>query len=376
MTRGLNSAMSYETVGSGSYNRGDVIFLLQPTNIVPTSLEERERLIATGEKHYSDMIGYEDRPSRTRMLLFREALALNGERLAKDIIALSQAIIASADDEISIVSIARAGTPIGVLILRTIRLLCPDLPVRHYSVSVIRDRGLDLNALRWIAARNELRGIRFVDGWTGKGTIAKELQLSLTHSEFRTEELDFGLWVPLDVCSASAFTAGRQDYLIPSTILGGTISGLVSRSIFPPSTTDQSDFHQCVILDDLRRYDISQWFIETLFEKIKRSEPTRSTTLSDRAIYNHFVDSDSVDSFLSSTLESHNMTDRNRIKLGIGETVRVLLRRKPECVYLSENILKTEEDIIVRLANERGTPVQRVSDLPFAAVALIHEPRT
>lgn len=367
--------MNFETVGSGSYKEDDVLFLLQPTKISPTSLEERERLIATGEKHYSDMIGFEDRPSRTRMTLFRESLSLNGDRLAKDIVTLSQAIIASAENEISIVSIARAGTPIGVLILRTIQLLCPELPVRHFSVSVIRDRGLDLNALRWIAARNELRGVRFVDGWTGKGTIAKELRESLSGSEFQTEELDSGLWVPLDVCGASAYTASRHDYLIPSTILGGTISGLVSRSVFPSLTGEQDNFHQSVVLANLRRYDISRWFIETLFERIKRNEPTRSETSSNLADSTNFVDSDSVDSFLSSILEAHRMSDRNRVKLGIGETVRVLLRRKPECVYLSDDILKAEEDIIVRLAGERGTPVQRVSNQPFSAVALIHEPQ-
>ncbi|MCB1064789.1 MAG: hypothetical protein KDN20_17950 [Verrucomicrobiae bacterium] len=366
--------MAIETVGSGSYEADDVLFLLQPTEITPTPLEERERLIATGEKHYSDMIGFEDRPSRIRMALFREALSLNGERLSNDIITLAQAIIASANCNISIVSIARAGTPVGILLLRTIRLLCPGLAVRHYSVSVIRDRGLDLNALRWIATQNELRGVRFVDGWTGKGTIAMALRESLAGSEFRNAELDAGLWVPLDICGVSTYAASRQDYLIPSTILGGTISGLISRSVFPSPTGDQTGFHQCVVLDDLRRYDISRLFIEAVLELIKEKLPHRLKVLSNFKDAGNSSDSNPVESFLSSTLEAHGMTDRNRVKIGIGETVRVLLRRKPEFVYLSDSILEAEANLITRLADERGISIQRVSNQPFEAVALIHEP--
>ena len=45
----------------------------------------------------------------------------------------------------------------------------------HYSVSIIRDRGIDENALHYIYRTHPEGKIQFVDGWTGKGAISIEL---------------------------------------------------------------------------------------------------------------------------------------------------------------------------------------------------------
>ncbi|WP_425510032.1 RNA-binding protein [Verrucomicrobium spinosum] len=74
--------------------------------------------------------------------------------------------------------------------------------------------------------------------------------------------------------------------------------------------------------------------------------------------------------FLSALLEEHGMTDRNRIKLGIGETVRVLLRRLPRVVLLSPDAHEADAALIRQLAQLRGVPLE-VRQMPFAAVALI-----
>jgi len=199
-----------------------------------TPLEQREKNIQSGHSHYSEMIGPEDAPNRERLRLFRKCLAANGERMARDIATLAGALASSVvGGELTIVSIARAGTPVGVLLLERLQQTAPHLRLAHYSISVIRDRGVDLVALRWIMARHSPGSLRFVDGWTGKGTIAHELQGSLSKWSYSPTELQPGLWVPLDVCGVASFAASSQDYLIPSTLLGGTISGLVSRSVLP-----------------------------------------------------------------------------------------------------------------------------------------------
>ena len=72
----------------------------------------------------------------------------------------------------------------------------------------------------------------FVDGWTGKGVIAAELRRAVTSfKRGHGAELDPGLYAVADLCGAAAFAATSDDYLIPSSVLGATISGLVSRSI-------------------------------------------------------------------------------------------------------------------------------------------------
>ncbi|MCA8296729.1 hypothetical protein LGN19_23315 [Burkholderia sp. AU30198] len=58
-----NLLASLSTVGSGSYAPEDVHFLLRHVRMSVTSVEEKERLIQTNQKHYSEMIGLEHAPN-------------------------------------------------------------------------------------------------------------------------------------------------------------------------------------------------------------------------------------------------------------------------------------------------------------------------
>jgi hypothetical protein len=354
---------------SGSYAAAEVGFLMRRMHLETTALDERERMIQSGQRHYSEMIGPEDAPTRGRMKLFRECLASNGDRMAEDLSLLAAAMAESAvDGELTVVSIARAGTPVGVLLWHRLREIAPGLRLKHYSISVIRDRGVDFAALRWIMSRHAPASLRFVDGWTGKGTIADELRVSIAGWPEAPPELDPGLWVPLDVCGAAKYAASHDDYLIPSTLLGGTLSGLVSRSVLPSGEEDGDAFHGCVPLDSLRRYDLSRWFIGVIRSRLAAvgspagAPPNASGGASRRAETARCLDL---------MLARHGLSDRNRIKLGIGETVRVLLRRKPETVWISDRTNPTDADLIRRLAKLRNVPVTAEAGLPFDAVAVI-----
>ncbi len=354
---------------SGSYAAAEVGFLMRRMQLETTALDERERMIQSGERHYSEMIGPEDAPTRGRMKLFRECLASNGDRMAEDLSLLAAAMAESAvDGELTVVSIARAGTPVGVLLWHRLREVAPHLRLKHYSISVIRDRGVDFAALRWIMSRHAPASLRFVDGWTGKGTIAHELRVSIAGWPEAPPELDSGLWVPLDVCGAAKYAASCDDYLIPSTLLGGTLSGLVSRSVLPSGEEDGDAFHGCVPLDSLRRYDLSRWFIGVIRSRLAtvasplESPPNASGGAARRG---------ETARCLETMLARHGLSDRNRIKLGIGETVRVLLRRKPETVWISDRTNPTDADLIRRLAQLRKVPVTAETGLSFDAVAVI-----
>ena len=352
---------------SGSYAPDEVTFLLRRLHLETTPLEQREQQIQSGHSHYSEMIGPEDAPTRERLRLFRECLATNGVRMASDIATLADALAASAvNGELTIVSIARAGTPVGVLLLHRLQQTAPHLRLAHYSISVIRDRGVDLVALSWIAARHAPGSLRFIDGWTGKGTIANELQVSLSAWPEAPAELHPGLWVPLDVCGVATFAASRQDYLIPSTLLGGTISGLISRSVLPRGEEDR--LHGCVSLEHLRRHDLSSWFIRTLnalMADIPRNAVPPSNASGGPARHAEAL------RCLAETLARYGIADANRLKLGIGETVRVLLRRLPQVVCLSPDTHAADAHMIRRLAALRAVPVEEVAGLAFDALAVI-----
>lgn len=352
---------------SGSYAPDEVVFLLRQLRLETTPLEQRELKIQSGQRHYSEMIGPEDAPTRERLRLFRKCLDTNGTRMARDVATLADALAASAvDGELTIVSIARAGTPVGVLLLHRLRQTAPHLRLVHYSISVIRDRGADLVALNWIMARHAPGSLRFVDGWTGKGTIARELRASLSAWPEAPAKLDPGLWVPLDVCGVALFAASHQDYLIPSTLLGGTISGLVSRSVLPRG--EEGQLHRCVSLDHLRRHDLSPWFIRTLIALMADIPP--SVGMPPNASGGPDRHAEAL-RCLSEILAMHHLTDANRVKLGIGETVRVLLRRLPQVVCLSPDTHAADAHMIRCLAALRAVPVKTLPGLAFDAVAVI-----
>jgi hypothetical protein len=208
--------------------------------------------------------------------------------------------------------------------------------------------------------------LRFVDGWTGKGTIAQELKGSFSKWSCTPADLNPGLWVPLDVCGAAAFAASSQDYLIPSTLLGGTISGLVSRSVLPRGEEDQ--LHGCVSLDHLRSYDLSRWFIRQLTLQMAAIPPSGKPPLNAGGGFGRHVEAQAC---LAETMAFYGIADANRIKLGIGETVRVLLRRLPQVVCLSPETHAADVQMIRRLATLRSVPVEIVPDLAFDALAVI-----
>ena len=76
----------------------------------------------------------------------------------------------------------------------------------HYSVSIIRDRGIDLVALEHIlAAGHASESIVFIDGWTGKGVISRELEATIAQFNARRgTAIDGGLYVLSDLAGSAA----------------------------------------------------------------------------------------------------------------------------------------------------------------------------
>ena len=124
----------------GSYAAGDVSFLLRPLVVQPLAdLLEKERLIQSGERHYSEMISPEQLPSPAYLALFHDAVQANAGRMAADLMRLARQVRVARPGAITLVSLARAGTPVGVLLRRLLLLEGIDAP--HYCISIIRDRG-------------------------------------------------------------------------------------------------------------------------------------------------------------------------------------------------------------------------------------------
>jgi Phosphoribosyl transferase (PRTase)/PELOTA RNA binding domain len=358
------------TYFTGSYPVSDVRFLLKPMMMQDTPIHVKEALIQSGKKHYSELLTREPLPPPEYLQLFHQALALNQQRMAQDLLALAKQIVATRTQGITLVSLARAGTPVGVLLKHILnRYYAVDAP--HYSISILRDVGLDENAMRYLVQNYHPGSLVFVDGWTGKGVIARQLAESL-----RVFALNTGIFVPAelyvltDLSGSAAVAACSDDYLIPSCILNATVSGLVSRTVVDKNSTSATDFHGCVFYQDYSPHDLSQYFIHTLLTAVDKiaKQPVKPCA---SPINRQNLQAISED-FLRTMADCYGVGHPNYIKPGIGETTRVLLRRKARLLLLRDaNNDATQH--LSWLAQTKAIPIAVRSDLPYQAAALIQE---
>jgi hypothetical protein len=355
---------------TGSYTAEDVEFLLTPIEIEDTSVAVKETLIQSGQKHYSEMLTHESLPSDTYLQLFHDALALNGRRMAEHVWLLAERIDAQRQDAIALVSLARAGTPVGVLLKHVLKRHF-NREAAHYSISILRDRGIDQHALRHILRRHAKESLVFVDGWTGKGVIARQLAASL--GDFAATDgvkIPADLFVLADLSGSAAVAASNEDYLIPSCVLNSTVSGLISRSIWRQDLDAASAFHGCLYYSEFEPQDLSHFFIDALLgdvEAVRLSGFGAPEARSDPG----FLQSQSLD-FLQAIAHHYQLSHYNYIKPGIGEATRVLLRREAGRLLLRNRDSEATRHLLW-LAESKSIPVEVRKDLPYRAAALIKE---
>lgn len=358
-----NLLATLQTVGSGSYAPEDVHFLLQPMQMAVTDIEEKERLIQTNQKHYSEMISVEHAPTDVHKNLYARALVQNGKRMAADIQALALALDGEFQgSSIALVSFVRAGLPLGVLLRRALVEMGRD--TRHYGVSIIRDRGIDTVAMEAIIQQHGAENIVFVDGWTGKGAISGELKRALGDDKRFPEEPK--LVVLADPCGRAWLAASAEDWVIPSGILGATVSGLVSRSIWPA----EGGLHGCVVYDHLHDHDVTRNFIDLIEAERKALDYVHTAT--PWAAGQKLKLQASAEQIVHSLATRFEITNLNRVKPGIAEATRAVLRRVPDHVLVRDRS-DSDVQLLMHLTERTGVTVEEAgSGLgPYRAVTII-----
>lgn len=327
-----------------SYSEDDVILLLKDVTgkVQPQPTEEREKLIQSG-KHYCEMLPIEYVPTEKYMQVYKEALKAYSKPTALAIGKLSDKIIAQKGRNVVLVSLARAGIPIGILLKRYIKMKY-SINVPHYSISIIRGRGIDKNALDYLIDKHGAENLLFVDGWIGKGAILGELQKELS----KYPKVSADIAVVADPANVTELCGTHEDILIPSSCLNSTVSGLVSRTFLRDDIIGADDFHGAVYYGELSDSDLSYEFIDAIEAQFELD-----SEVSDNIIAGKGVDE------VRAVAEHFGIDDINLVKPGIGETTRVLLRRVPWKVLIDEKY-KNADDIshIVRLAEEKHVPIE------------------
>lgn len=356
-----------------SYAPDEVGWLLQDLSDVtleaPT--EEREEAIQRGGAHYAESLPVEYQPSEQYQQLFHAALDTSAGRLARAVGAVTEVVLTERSPRPVLVSLARAGTPVGILMRRWAHFRHGlDLP--HYAVSIVRGRGIDANALRWLAEHHDPADVVFVDGWTGKGAITRELAAALRDFEDTDGVTGFDpeIAVLADPGSCVRTYGTRDDFLIPSACLNSTVSGLISRTVLRADLVGPHDFHGAKFYRELAGADLSPAFLDAVSARF----PDATDAVDAQA--KELLSADRAPTWegwaaVERISEEYGIHDVNLVKPGVGETTRVMLRRVPWKV-LARAGAGADLDHVRLLAEQRGVPVEEVDDLPYTCVGLIH----
>lgn len=328
---------------NSSYSPDDVTILLKDISglLPPMSAEERERAIQKGT-HYSEMLPLEYQPSPPYRTAYEIALKNYAKATAQAVCRVSELIYQNKGNDAVLVSLARAGIPAGILMKHYLDRKY-GLCIPHYAVSIIRGRGIDRNAMQFILSHHHPENLQFVDGWTGKGAILRQLEEAVSDYP----GVSSSLAVLADPANMTDLCGTHEDILIPSSCLNCTVSGLISRTVLREDLIGPGDFHGAVYYGNLAGEDVSYEFIQ--------------------AVESHFTfDGNGVLPRSPVTgleevrrlAEEFRISDINFIKPGIGETTRVLLRRIPWKLLIRE---QDKNDPVLlhlyRLAQEKQVPI-------------------
>ena len=373
--------MTIQANFSGSYLPSEVTLLLDivsADSVNDISPTQKEALIQSGQRHYSDMLTLEKPPSATHEALYNQALAAGKQRMANDVTSLAFSLhqlfhaCVSASQPLILVSLVRAGLPIGVLLQKALSDASASyaLASQHYGVSIIRDRGLDPVALQHILQQHPRSPIVFVDGWTGKGAIYGELQRSLAQITDKRQQAQLfhqgdGV-IPLvtlaDPAGVAWLSASNDDWLMPASLLNSTVSGLISRTLY----CEPSDgLHQAVYYDKLQPWDRSGEFIQTI-------DGLRQQTPLPTPLTGKLLPTFATQSVIDDLAARFAISNRNRIKPTIAEATRAILRRDPECVLVNEMAVGQDTALLRHLCKEKNIQlIEDASIAPYQAVTII-----
>lgn len=351
----------------GSYDPDEVMWLLKDLSDaeIEAPLEEREEAIQSGSAHYAESLPVEYQPDGAYHRLFETALEQNAREVASTVARLTEQVRSERGSSLVLVSLARAGTPIGVL-MRRYALAVWGLEIPHYAISIVRGKGIDYQALDYLASQHSSADVVFVDGWTGKGAITRELTAAV--EKYNAEHgtvFSADLAVLADPAHSTKFFGTREDFLIPSACLNSTVSGLVSRTVLNDGLIGPDDFHGAKFYRELASSDYSNAYVDA----VSCHYPSLT------AEETHPLPADLSPSWagwdiVERVAKDYGIGSVNLVKPGVGETTRVLLRRVPWKILFDPQ-KRHLLDHVFDLAQKRGADMVPVDNLVYSCVGII-----
>ena len=186
---------------------------------------------------------------------------------------------------------------------------------------------------------------------------------------FNTENktnIDNSLAVISDPAKLCKVCGTREDFGIATCCLNSTVSGLISRTIHNEKYIGKDEFHGAKTLYYLKDEDYSQYFIDKIDNELKKI----SIKYEDLVLES--IDKEYSMKIISKIRELYDVNNINNIKLSVGESARVLLRRDPRVVLVKNKSDKNIEHIL-KLAEEKGVRVIEYKDSDYNCISIINE---
>jgi hypothetical protein cdifQCD-6_08152 len=345
-----------------------------------TDVKTKERLIQSGQAHYSTMLSKESLPTEMQMEVFEQSLERYKDKIAYGVMYLANNIQMKMNsqkkNEIVLISLIRAGLPLGVSIQRYFR--SEGVKSTHYGVSIIRDKGIDSVAMKAIIKAHPNAFIAFIDGWIGKGAISRQLSGSCIDLGIR--RYFYALSDPTrDLTNDAPY---KEDWLIPFGILGSVVSGLLSRTIYQ----EEPKLHGAIFFDDeeFKRKDVTQHYLKVIDKAIlSRKEAFKTWNEQSNQYILEVLDGNDEPLGIAPKFSEHgiltlckrimaqfNVSKLNNVKPSIAEATRAVLRRVPEKVLVKD---KNDPDValLLNLCAKNGIEVGECDIAPYRAVTII-----
>ncbi|SLM29401.1 hypothetical protein MTBBW1_1790026 [Desulfamplus magnetovallimortis] len=216
-------------------------------------------------------------------------------------------------EKILFVSILRAGVPVT-------DWLCRLLPgSKGVAISLFVGLGIDSVALKQIRKDFPHRSIIFVDGWTGRGGVAKAVA-----------SLNSGpLAVLIDPWGWADFSGIQEDIFCPSACFTGLATLGFSRTFF----VDNSNFFSAYRFSDI-------FAQQSMIKKWQSCSPQTHVSPETKNIHRFFAETP--------------------LRIHSNEVCRALINASPEMLYFREekSVVQERFHLLLKLADQRSVPAE------------------
>ena len=233
-----------------------------PTSTLEAPTEEREEAIQSGGAHYAESLPVEYQPTRSTRSSSGRRSTTSAARIARAVGAVTETVLAERGPRRPVlVSLARAGTPVGVL-------------MRRWAQHAPRARPAALRGLHRARPRHRRRRAALAGRPPRPGRRRLRRRLDRQGRDHprtgrrpapavaRASTREIAVLADPGRCVRTYGT--REDFLIPSACLNSTVSGLVSRTVLRADLVGPDDFHGAKFYRELAGADVSGDFLDAV----------------------------------------------------------------------------------------------------------------